>query len=83
MWTGSARSVEEFHMLDGIVCCREYLIAFGGHKLAAGLSMKADKEKLELFRSAINQQAAELDESFFEPAIYWDSRKRINEEELV
>ena len=72
MWTGSARSVEEFHMLDGIVCCREYLIAFGGHKLAAGLSMKADKEKVELFRSAINQQAAELDESFFEPAIYWD-----------
>lgn len=72
VWTGSARSVEEFHMLAGIVCCREYLIAFGGHKLAAGLSMDADKEKLELFRSAINQQAAELDESVFEPAIYWD-----------
>ena len=72
IWTGSARSVEGFHMLDGIACCKDYLKAFGGHKLAAGLSREADTEKLELFRSAINRQAAELDESIFEPALYWD-----------
>lgn len=81
VWTGSARSIESFHMLDGIIKCKEYLIAFGGHKLAAGLSMKADERVLGMFRDAINRLAVGLDESDLEPSVYWDIE--IGEEDLT
>ena len=42
MLTGSARSVSDFNLYDAIDSCRQYLTAFGGHKFAAGLSMKAE-----------------------------------------
>ncbi len=42
MLTGSARSVSDFNIYDAIDSCRKYLTAFGGHKFAAGLSMKFD-----------------------------------------
>ena len=41
MLTGSARSVADFNLYDAIDSCNKYLTAFGGHKFAAGLSMKA------------------------------------------
>ena len=47
--TGSARSVSDFNLYDAIDSCRKYLAAFGGHKFAAGLSMKA--ENYENFRA--------------------------------
>lgn len=37
--TGSARSVAGFNLYEAIYECREYLIAYGGHFAAAGLSM--------------------------------------------
>jgi single-stranded-DNA-specific exonuclease len=37
--TGSARSVKGFNLYEAIFECREYLLAFGGHFAAAGLSM--------------------------------------------
>ena len=40
--TGSARSVSDFNIYDAIYSCRKYLVAFGGHKFAAGLSMKEE-----------------------------------------
>ena len=49
MLTGSARSVSDFNLYDAIDSCRKYLTAFGGHKFAAGLSMKA--EDYEKFRT--------------------------------
>ncbi|PKP20425.1 MAG: single-stranded-DNA-specific exonuclease RecJ [Bacteroidetes bacterium HGW-Bacteroidetes-20] len=45
--TGSARSVKEFNIYDGIDYCSDLLEHFGGHKYAAGLSLK--KENLEKF----------------------------------
>lgn len=45
--TGSARSVKEFDIYAGIDACSELLEHFGGHKFAAGLSMK--EQNLELF----------------------------------
>ena len=45
--TGSARSVKEFDIYNGIHACSDLLEHFGGHKLAAGLSLK--KENLERF----------------------------------
>ncbi|MBC7935127.1 MAG: single-stranded-DNA-specific exonuclease RecJ [Rhizobacter sp.] len=37
--TGSARSVPGFNLYEAIYECREYLVAYGGHFAAAGLSM--------------------------------------------
>lgn len=46
--TGSARSVKGFDVLEAITACSDLLTKFGGHKYAAGLSMK--EENLEAFR---------------------------------
>jgi single-stranded-DNA-specific exonuclease len=45
--TGSARSVKEFNIYNGIDHCSDLLEHFGGHKYAAGLSLR--KENLETF----------------------------------
>jgi single-stranded-DNA-specific exonuclease len=43
--TGSARSVPGFNIYDAILECEDLLDSFGGHKFAAGLTMKKDKVK--------------------------------------
>jgi single-stranded-DNA-specific exonuclease len=45
--TGSARSVKDFDIYDAIDACSDHLEHFGGHKYAAGLSLK--EENLESF----------------------------------
>ncbi|TVQ82456.1 MAG: single-stranded-DNA-specific exonuclease RecJ [Bacteroidetes bacterium] len=54
--TGSARSVKDFDVYDAIDACSEYLDHFGGHKYAAGLSLKP--ENLDSFRNAFEQTVA-------------------------
>ena len=51
---GSGRSIETYHMYEGMNHCKELFTKFGGHKLAAGLSLP--KENVELFRKRINEQ---------------------------
>lgn len=48
MITGSARSVQGFDVYEAILECEDILEEFGGHKYAAGLSMK--KENLNAFK---------------------------------
>lgn len=48
MATGSARSVKDFDVYDAIEACSDLLEQFGGHKYAAGLSLKL--ENLEAFK---------------------------------
>lgn len=45
--TGSARSIKEFNIYEGINACSDLLEHFGGHKFAAGLSLK--EENLDTF----------------------------------
>ena len=40
---GSARSIHGFCMLSAIKACSQHLITFGGHKMAAGLTIEAEK----------------------------------------
>lgn len=47
MLKGSCRSVENFNLYDALSYCSEYLERFGGHTMAAGLSLK--KENLNAF----------------------------------
>ena len=69
--TGSARSVKEFNIYDGIDSCSDLLEDFGGHKFAAGLSMK--EENLEEFIERFEQYVSEnLEEDAYIPEINVD-----------
>ena len=50
---GSGRSIEEYSMFDEMCKCRELFTKFGGHPMAAGLSM--EESKIEEFRKKINE----------------------------
>lgn len=54
-YKGSARSVDGINIYDAICAVKEYLIAFGGHSQAAGLSVS--EENFEPLRRAINLYA--------------------------
>lgn len=54
---GSGRSIKGLNLVDALVHCSEYLVKFGGHELAAGLSVERDK--LKAFRDKINEYARE------------------------
>lgn len=54
---GSARSIEGFSIYDAMNSCRDMLNTFGGHELAAGMSIKTDM--LDEFREKINEYAYE------------------------
>ncbi len=41
--SGSARSIPGFCLLDGVRACSQHLLSFGGHEMAAGITIEADK----------------------------------------
>ena len=49
---GSARSIESYHIYEEMTKCRHFFTKYGGHKMAAGLSMR--EEDVEAFRKEIN-----------------------------
>jgi len=51
---GSGRSIEAYHMYEELNKCRHLLTRFGGHKLAAGLSLEEDS--VDEFRRFINEE---------------------------
>ena len=54
---GSGRSIEGFSLFEAICACGDLLIKFGGHPMAAGITLKP--ENIEAFRKRIKQYAAE------------------------
>lgn len=52
---GSARSIRGFDITEAIGKCKGYLVRYGGHKQAAGFTVKSDK--LDDFRDAITKEA--------------------------
>lgn len=66
---GSGRSVEGYDMYAAMTAVKRYFTKFGGHKLAAGLSMR--EEDIEPLRRALNEQAALTEEDFI-PKIHID-----------
>lgn len=61
---GSGRSIESWHMYEGLNRCRNLLSKFGGHKMAAGLSLP--EENLAEFRKAINDTSGITEEDLVE-----------------
>ena len=77
---GSGRSIEAYDMFAEMSRCRELFTKFGGHKLAAGLSL--EEEKVEVFRKRINE-LADLTEDDLQMKVSIDMRlpfPYINEE---
>ena len=54
---GSARSIKDFDIFNGIKMCEEFLESFGGHKLAGGLMIKRDNinDFIDAFESIVNR----------------------------
>lgn len=67
---GSGRSVEGFSLFDAVCSCKDLLTKFGGHPMAAGMSMPA--ENVEAFRKKINSYAASLDAPMPAPILSMD-----------
>lgn len=59
---GSGRSIEGYSMFEELVKCGRYLEKFGGHPMAAGLSLK--EERLEEFRRALNESCTLTEEDY-------------------
>lgn len=49
---GSARSIPEYNIYEELTKCKEYLLKFGGHPMAAGLSL--EENQIEPLRAALN-----------------------------
>ena len=52
---GSGRSIETYHMYEELNKCKSLLTKFGGHKLAAGVSL--EEENVDLLRKMLNENA--------------------------
>ena len=66
---GSGRSIEEYNMFEEISKCKDLLVGFGGHPMAAGVSL--DISNLESFRERLNGQASLSGEDLL-PKVYID-----------
>jgi single-stranded-DNA-specific exonuclease len=53
---GSGRSIECYHLLDGLTACADLFEKFGGHSHAAGLAI--ERKNLEEFKRRLNEHAA-------------------------
>jgi single-stranded-DNA-specific exonuclease len=53
---GSGRSIQNFHLFEALLKCREHLLGFGGHECACGVTI--EKGKIAQFRDAINELAS-------------------------
>src|SRR5262245_5585250 len=69
---GSARSIEAYHLFDGLTSCRDLLDKFGGHSHAAGLSIHRDR--IADLRRRLNEHAASCcTEADLAPAVSIDA----------
>jgi single-stranded-DNA-specific exonuclease len=71
-WKGSGRSIGTFDLHGGLAGCSEYLIRFGGHRAAAGLSI--EPAQVEAFAAAFASHAdANLPEEELRPVTVIDA----------
>ena len=61
---GSGRSTEAYHMFEGLCGVKDLLTKFGGHPMAAGLTLP--EENIEAFRRGLNEQCTLSEDDFCE-----------------
>ena len=64
---GSGRSIESYSMYEELTGCGDLLTKFGGHPMAAGLSL--DKENVEKFKRRLNNQCTLSEEELTEKVV--------------
>lgn len=79
---GSARSIEGYNMFEELNKCKEYIEKFGGHPMAAGLSVK--EENIPKLKKALNERCPLSDDDII-PIIRIDSPVPLNylSEEII
>jgi single-stranded-DNA-specific exonuclease len=76
--TGSARSVKDFDIYDAVDACSDLLEHFGGHKYAAGLSLK--EENLNAFQERFENIVSEtIEDHMLIPEIEIDAKLNLND----
>lgn len=75
---GSGRSIRGLALVSALHACSEWLLKFGGHEMAAGVSVT--RENFEAFRGAFAQHArGVLDEEKLEPSLEIDAELLLEE----
>lgn len=72
---GSGRSIESYHMYEAMTKVKQFFTKYGGHKLAAGLSMR--EEDIEPLRKALNETSG-LTQEDFQPVVHIDVPMPLN-----
>jgi single-stranded-DNA-specific exonuclease len=68
---GSGRSIEAYHLLNGLTACADLFEKFGGHSHAAGITMRSDR--IAEFRRRLNEHAGScLTSDDLEPSVHID-----------
>ena len=74
----SARSVQGFDVYNALEACSEYIEQFGGHKYAAGLTLKEDN--YEAFKQAFEDEVSKtIDRSLLTPEIKIDAQIQLSD----
>ena len=78
LYTGSARSISNFDIYDAIQSGKEYLDQYGGHKYAAGLSIKEENLKgfIDHFESYVKNA---MDNKMFTKTIGYDTEIELSD----
>ena len=69
---GSGRSIEGFSLCDAVFACKALLTKYGGHPMAAGLSLKS--QDIEAFRQKINEYARNVPGGMPYPKLHIDCK---------
>lgn len=72
---GSGRSIEGYNMFEELNKCKEYISKFGGHPMAAGLSVEEDN--IPKLKKALNEKTTLTDDDLI-PIIKIDSPLALN-----
>jgi single-stranded-DNA-specific exonuclease len=75
---GSGRSIPGLSLVEALEGCKAHLLKFGGHEMAAGVSV--EREAFEAFREAFESEArARLNQSLLEPTLEIDAELLLRE----
>ncbi|HEX3014860.1 MAG TPA: DHHA1 domain-containing protein, partial [Desulfobacteria bacterium] len=69
---GSGRSIQGFDLYQALQTCSDILVKFGGHRQAAGLTIKAGQ--VDKLRERLNSFARLLPQEFYRPRLHIDAR---------
>lgn len=77
---GSGRSIEQYNMFEELFKCKDLLSKFGGHPMAAGLSLESNN--IETLRERLNRLTTLTDEDLI-PKVYIDMQIPLNNVSLA